>query len=643
MLETFSIRAVELIEAAKNLVKINNQTNEEQTVSTFYLLLSMFNANDTICHFLLNELDITQEELYNAYNELTINESPQKVFSKEFENLVINAATLAKEVKSEYVYDEHLFYVMLEDKESSATKTLLNLNINIDQLKQDISDIFNFYEEQILIIDKIEKKELPYLINLSKQVPLHSYIPRKDYINQVIYILSKRQKNNPLLIGQAGVGKTALITALTKIINEDIYELDMGCLISGTKYRGEMEEKLTDAIKYVISNNAILFIDEVHNIVGAGSNDGSLDAANIIKPYLSKGKLKLIAATTLDEYYKYIEKDKALTRRFQTIFIDEPSKEETLNILKGIKQNYIDFYHVDISDDLLEYIVNLCDNYVLNKTFPDKAIDVLDESLSRYTHAEKDFKLIVKDVINSHQGITIPTIDELLNCELYYNEFKTLYLRKLKPVSILKNLGIVYVDKSFNKKLFQKDLYKVFGIKKENFLELDLNDYTTSESITNLIGSSKGYVGYSEGGLLYNHLLKYPFSIIYLKNFDNTSTYLKTFFSNLFKKDYVIDPHSRYVYLKNTLFLIEKIEFNHKVGFITNNETNTLNCDLIINTKIEESNDLFNNLLKKGIIVEGFKNLSITDQINIYYQALLKPIGKYQVTNNKTIEFINTN
>ena len=116
MLETFSIRAVELIEAAKNLVKINNQTNEEQTVSTFYLLLSMFNANDTICHFLLNELDITQEELYNAYNELTINESPQKVFSKEFENLVINAATLAKEVKSEYVYDEHLFYVMLEDK-----------------------------------------------------------------------------------------------------------------------------------------------------------------------------------------------------------------------------------------------------------------------------------------------------------------------------------------------------------------------------------------------------------------------------------------------------------------------------------------------------------------------------------------------
>ena len=124
-----------------------------------------------------------------------------------------------------------------------------------------------------------------------------------------------------------------------KIIDKDIYELDLGSLIAGTKYRGEMEEKLNDAIKYVINKDAILFIDEVHNIVGAGSNDGSLDVANIIKPYLSKGKLKLIAATTLDEYYKYIEKDKALTRRFQTIFIDEPSKEETLNILKGIKQN----------------------------------------------------------------------------------------------------------------------------------------------------------------------------------------------------------------------------------------------------------------------------------------------------------------
>lgn len=642
MLETFSIRAVELIETAKNLVKINSQTSDVETVSTFYLLLSMFNANDTICHFLLNELDITQDDLYKSYNELTIKESPQKVFSKEFETLVLNATNLAKEVKSEYVYDEHLFYVMLEDKNFLGTQTLINLNINIEQLKQDISDIFNFYEEQIFIVDKVEKKEPNHLINLSKEESIHYYIPRKDYINQVIYILSKRQKNNPLLIGQAGVGKTALVIALTKIIDKDIYELDLGSLIAGTKYRGEMEEKLNDAIKYVINKDAILFIDEVHNIVGAGSNDGSLDVANIIKPYLSKGKLKLIAATTLDEYYKYIEKDKALTRRFQTIFIDEPSKEETLNILKGIKQNYIDFYHVDISDDLLEYIVNICDNYILNKTFPDKAIDILDESLSRYVHNMKDLKQIVKDVLNSHQGITIPTIDELINHNLYYNEFKTLYLRKIKPINIVKNLGIVYVDKSFNKGLFQKDLNKVFGLKKENFLELDLNDYSQTESITNLIGSSKGYVGYSEGGILYNHLLKYPFSIIYLKNFDNTNSYLKTFFNNLFKKDYIIDPHSRYVYLKNTLFLIETTEQRNTIGFLKTNKQ-TINCDLVVNTKVEESNELFNNLLKKGIIIEGFKNLSINDQINIYYQALLKPIGKYQITSTKTLESINTN
>ena len=438
------------------------------------------------------------------------------------------------------------------------------------------------------------------------------------------------------------MGKTALVIALTKIIDKDIYELDLGSLIAGTKYRGEMEEKLNDAIKYVINKDAILFIDEVHNIVGAGSNDGSLDVANIIKPYLSKGKLKLIAATTLDEYYKYIEKDKALTRRFQTIFIDEPSKEETLNILKGIKQNYIDFYHVDISDDLLEYIVNICDNYILNKTFPDKAIDILDESLSRYVHNMKDLKQIVKDVLNSHQGITIPTIDELINHNLYYNEFKVLYLRKLKPVSILKNLGIVYVDKSFSINLFLKDLYKVFGLKKENFLELDLNDYSQTESITNLIGSSKGYVGYSEGGILYNHLLKYPFSVIYIKNYDLSNNYLKIFFNSLFKKDYIIDPHSRYIYLKNTLFLIETTEQLNTIGFLKTNKQ-TINCDLVVNTKAEESNELFNNLLKKGIIIEGFKNLSITDQINIYYQALLKPIGKYQITSTKTLEFINTN
>ena len=232
-------------------------------------------------------------------------------------------------------------------------------------MMQDIKDIFNFNAEPIYLIEKKDAKPLNYLINLSTLPDIHSYVLREDYLDQLIYILNKKQKNNPLLIGQAGVGKTALVTALAKMIDQDIYELDLGELIAGTKYRGEMEEKLTQAIDYIYEHNAILFIDEVHNIVGAGSNDGSLDAANILKPYLSRGKVKVIAATTLDEYYKYIEKDKALVRRFRTVFINEPTKEETLTILKGIKQDYIKYYNYNIQDDLLEYIVNLTDNRIL--------------------------------------------------------------------------------------------------------------------------------------------------------------------------------------------------------------------------------------------------------------------------------------
>ena len=410
MLESFSKRAVELIETAKNLVQINNETNNEELVTTFYLLLSMYNANDTICHFLLNELEIEYNDLIEEYKKEEVIEQPSKVFTKEFEQLVIDASILSKEVGSEYVYDEHMFYTMLCNKTYSCTKILLNLHIDIEQLKQDIIDIFNFYKEEVLILDKEQATKPNYLINLSKEESLHKYIERKDYLNQLIYILSKRQKNNPLLIGQAGIGKTQLVSALSKKLNQDIYELDLGSLISGTKYRGEMEEKLVNAIKYVINQNAILFIDEVHNIVGAGSNDGSLDVANILKPYLSKGKLKLIAATTLDEYYKYIEKDKALTRRFQTIFIDEPSLEETKNILMGIKDVYEKHYQVYIEERLIDYIIELADNYILNKTFPDKAIDILDETLSRYKLLGINIYQLVKEVISSHEGVNIPSI-----------------------------------------------------------------------------------------------------------------------------------------------------------------------------------------------------------------------------------------
>lgn len=634
MLESFSTKAVQLIDDAKNLAKEEIETTEKELiVTTYHLLLSMFLSNDTICHFLLTEEEIDFEKIINVSKSINIQETKSNIFTKEFEEIVIKASSISKEVLQEYVYDEHLFYAVLDHRNNIACKILVKLGLNLDILKKDIEDIFNFYnEDQIFCQTKKETNDLKYLINLSEVDHPHPYINRKTYINQIIYILNKKQKNNPLLIGSAGVGKTALVEGLTRVIDKNIYQLDLGGMIAGTKYRGEMEEKLLNAIEYVKKKSGILFIDEVHNIVGTGSNDGSLDAANILKPYLSRGDIKIIAATTLDEYYTYMEKDKALVRRFQNIFIDEPNINETINILKGIKYKYEQYYDTIITDDLIEYIVKKTDQLLLSRKFPDKAIDVLDETLSRNKINPSNLKTIVNSVIEGINGITIPSKDVLLNNEFYYPELQNFYLRKIYPLKITKNLGIIKVGKNFKIDLLISDLNKIFTFKDEMVLTLDLNDYQTHESLSDLIGSNKGYIGYEQGGLLYNHLLKYPISVIYLKNFNEANNSVRFFFKQLFRKKFIIDSHSRYIYMKNTLFIVEDISSIKDLGFITKQNQQNKYYDYHLKKIIKQDNlEASSYLLKKGIIIDGFKNLSEQEQVNIFYTAITKPMGKYKV------------
>lgn len=639
MLETFSTKAVQLIDEAKEIAKeMSEVSGNVLEVTTYHLLMSMFLANDTICHFLLNEENKTIDDLVNAAKQISFKEETGLVFTKEFETIVELASQMALKVDSEYVYDEHLFYALLEHQNNLAVKVILALNFSIEQLKQDIEDIFNFYQTEIIYQPK-KDEQLKYLICLNDIVHIHPYIKRNDYIEQMIYILNKRQKNNPLLIGSAGVGKTALVEGLTKFLSKKIYELDLGKMIAGTKYRGEMEEKIINAVEYVSKNNGILFIDEIHNIVGAGSNDGSLDLANLLKPYLSKGTINIIAATTLDEYYKYMDKDKALTRRFQNIFIDEPTAEETITILRGIKSNYEEYYHTTISDELIEYIVLQSERKLLNKKFPDKAIDVLDETYSRYRINPYELKKIVDNVIENINGIKVPTKEEMKALKLNYEELIPFYLRVLYPLTICKNLGIIKVNQHFKIKLLIQDLYQIFNLKKEMVLILDSDDYQSIESINNLTGSSKGYVGYEQGGLLYNHLLKYPMSLIYLKNFYRSSSYFKTFFKDLFKKDYLIDAHMRKIYLKNTLFIVNDEQINHSVGFVNQSPIENKYYDYYLKKQLTTDDvEMSAYLLKKGIIIEGFRNLKEQEQLNLFYQAITKPMGKYKIkTSNDEI------
>ena len=553
MFETFSTSALEMIDKALRIAK----SLGKKLVGTEHLLLAMYQVEESICHFLLEEKDITYEKLLEVVNGLVIlrkNESKEDTYSKKFQEVILYAQRLSEDLESEYVYDEHIFYVMLKEYDTVAYVVLEKLGLDIEELKRDIEEIFSFDEAK-------EKENIPYpfLINLSTSQKIHPFVLRNNYIEKIKYILSKKQKNNPLLIGNAGVGKTAIVEGLSEILKDvSIYQLDLGSIVAGTKYRGELEEKLTKAMEYIKRKKAILFIDEIHNIVGAGSNDGSLDIANILKPYLSRSDIKLIGATTLDEYYRHIDKDKALSRRFQNVFIDEPTEKETYVILKEIKASYEEYHNVKYSDQILQEIIEKSKLYLVRRSFPDKAIDVMDEIGTRKKSSNKSFSKLIDETIEDLTGIKNLTLERLKKVELNYPSLKPKYLQFIKKKEFevnTNNLAFAMVNSDFNVEYLIEDLYKLFAFKKEMYLEIDLENYIDYASINNLIGSTKGYVGYEQGGILSEHILKYPLSLVYFKNIKSAHPSINQFIKSLLKKNHFLDNKGRTIYLTNTIFL----------------------------------------------------------------------------------------
>lgn len=558
MLEAFSIQAVKIIDEAKILAAELNSN----VIGSEHLLLSMYKTKDSICRFLLEEKNITYEDIYNTLNNLTIihkNESEKLVFTDKFHQIIINSEKLANRLGNKYVYDEHIFYSLLEDGSSVATEMLIDLNLDLDNLMLDIEDIYNFKLE-------VSNSPYPFLVNLTEKKEVHPYIDRGNFIERINYILDKKQKNNPLLIGSAGVGKTAIIEGLSKIRTKDvIYQLDLGGCVAGTKYRGELEEKLIKVIDFIKETKSILFIDEIHNVVGAGSNEGSLDIANILKPYLSKD-ICVIGATTLEEYYKFIEKDKALMRRFQTIFIDEPNIEETKMIINGIKDKYEEYHNFTLDDDIIDTILNKTDIYLPNKTFPDKAIDVIDELGSRYHYDNREITDIINKIIFDLCNINIIDEDSLNNMTLNYDKLKNHYLDFIHGKKH-HNMLVTYVNDEFILEDLIVDLYKIFNFKKEMLLEINLDYYNDSTMLSNLIGSSKGYVGYEQGGILSEHIIKYPLCLIYFKNYDKCNYQIKCFIDRLINDSFLVDNKSRKINLRNCIFVIDKKQQENKIGF----------------------------------------------------------------------------
>lgn len=643
MFETFSTSALEMIDKALRIAK----SLGKKLVGTEHLLLAMYQVEESICHFLLEEKDITYEKLLEVVNGLVIlrkNESKEDTYSKKFQEVILYAQRLSEDLESEYVYDEHIFYVMLKEYDTVAYVVLEKLGLDIEELKRDIEEIFSFDEAK-------EKENIPYpfLINLSTSQKIHPFVLRNNYIEKIKYILSKKQKNNPLLIGNAGVGKTAIVEGLSEILKDvSIYQLDLGSIVAGTKYRGELEEKLTKAMEYIKRKKAILFIDEIHNIVGAGSNDGSLDIANILKPYLSRSDIKLIGATTLDEYYRHIDKDKALSRRFQNVFIDEPTEKETYVILKEIKASYEEYHNVKYSDQILQEIIEKSKLYLVRRSFPDKAIDVMDEIGTRKKSSNKSFSKLIDETIEDLTGIKNLTLERLKKVELNYPSLKPKYLQFIKKKEFevnTNNLAFAIVNSDFNVEYLIEDLYKLFAFKKEMYLEIDLENYIDYASINNLIGSTKGYVGYEQGGILSEHILKYPLSLVYFKNIKSAHPSINQFIKSLLKKNHFLDNKGRTIYLTNTIFLLDTDKIKNKeIGFINENKKSSKN---IITLKTierkQDINQLKDILAKNKINILNFEklldSLSKTQLYDFLALAILKESGNYWYNStNLTLE-----
>lgn len=643
MFETFSTSALEMIDKALRIAK----SLGKKLVGTEHLLLAMYQVEESICHFLLEEKDITYEKLLEVVNGLVIlrkNESKEDTYSKKFQEVILYAQRLSEDLESEYVYDEHIFYVMLKEYDTVAYVVLEKLGLDIEELKRDIEEIFSFDEAK-------EKENIPYpfLINLSTSQKIHPFVLRNNYIEKIKYILAKKQKNNPLLIGNAGVGKTAIVEGLSEILKDvSIYQLDLGSIVAGTKYRGELEEKLTKAMEYIKRKKAILFIDEIHNIVGAGSNDGSLDIANILKPYLSRSDIKLIGATTLDEYYRHIDKDKALSRRFQNVFIDEPTEKETYVILKEIKASYEEYHNVKYSDQILQEIIEKSKLYLVRRSFPDKAIDVMDEIGTRKKSSNKSFSKLIDETIEDLTGIKNLTLERLKKVELNYPSLKPKYLQFIKKKEFevnTNNLAFAMVNSDFNVEYLIEDLYKLFAFKKEMYLEIDLENYIDYASINNLIGSTKGYVGYEQGGILSEHILKYPLSLVYFKNIKSAHPSINQFIKSLLKKNHFLDNKGRTIYLTNTIFLLDTDKIKNKeIGFINENKKSSKN---IITLKTierkQDINQLKDILAKNKINILNFEqlldSLSKTQLYDFLALAILKESGNYWYNStNLTLE-----
>ena len=612
-----------------------------QNVGSEHLLLSLLKIHDNQLKRLLQKYDVNDAVVEEDIKRLfgTNDDQPFYMeYSQSVKRILERSIEYAKDKNQDQVTLNILIISLLKEKESVAYEILQKYHV-------DVEEVIYLLQEKSAFDTPLD--QIPTLVNINKKVKTKKYkiIGRENEIDQVCTILSKKEKNNVLIIGEAGVGKSALVEKLAMMINQGkvvdslknkiIYELSLSSLVAGTKYRGEFEEKFKKIIDKVKDlDNVIIFIDEIHNVIGAGGAEGAIDASNILKPYLARKDMTVVGATTIDEYYKHFEKDHAMNRRFSIVTLKENTKEETLEILKGIKGYYESYHQIKIDNVLLKELIELVDCHIKNRTYPDKAIDILDLSCvkAKFYHEKELTKNRIVETIEKYLNITIhhqmdyQKLEKQLNKDILGQEkgihqMIETFQHKQLPISFF-----IYGPTSCGKTLTAKSLAKYLNY---HYLKLDMNQYQESHSLYKLLETY-----HEKPSLLLSTLQSYPHTVLLLDHIDQACEEIIHLFSQILDDGYYEDQAKRKISFENVVFIMSQTCTSRCcMGFKKSRQTKYLKHELFdkVDQTIEYqplSKEIIEKIihLREHISIEKIHNLLKEEHVPINLSKMMKQI-----------------
>ncbi|MFC1753348.1 ATP-dependent Clp protease ATP-binding subunit [Thermoproteota archaeon] len=750
MFSRFTEKAIQTIMLAQEEAKKYHHSY----VGTEHILLGIIGEGDNIVIKALNELGYPPEKVKAAVEERlefgsTASEYGNIPFTQQAKQVLTYAWDEARKLGHNYVNVEHLFLSIFRDPTSVAARVLTEIGISVETYKDVmfklLGDRFSAPSQKVQsaiptpTLD-LYGRDLTWLAQDGKLDPV---IGRDKEINRIIQIVCRRTKNNPVLTGEPGVGKTAIVEGLAqkiiqglipeKLKDKRLITLDLGLLVAGTKYRGEFEDRVKKVMEEVRkAQNVIVFVDELHTIIGTGGSEGSLDAANLFKPALARGELQCIGATTLDEYRKHIEGDGALERRFQSVLVEEPSQEETVRILQGIKKRYEDFHEVTITQEALDAAVELSSRYITDRHLPDKAVDLIDEAASKVMlkassidpeikrleeeknqfsiqqkqaeeekntllaeqlhrkmesieqqienlkqeKAKSDIKIVteitISDIVSAWTGVPIERLteeessrlmhmeDELRKHVIGQEEALKALARAVKRAKVgLKDprrpsgsfmfLGPSGVGKTELAKTLAEFL---FG-SRDAMVRVDMSEYMEKHTVSRLIGSPPGYVGFNEGGQLTEPVRRKPYSVVLFDELEKASPEVINILLQILEDGRLTDATGRMVNFKNTIVIMTSnigskfIEKETSFGFVEpgkveDNQYDSMKRKLMDELKREFRPEFLNRI--DDVVI--FRSLNKDDMIHIIEIMLkdvferLNKMGIYIDIHKKVKEFL---